>query len=63
MTGHRSVYPSQVLSVAKSESLQVQVGREMELIEARFTPRRNGLATRILIWFRILGRMFKHRGT
>lgn len=63
MTGHRSVYPSQVLSVAKSESLQVQVGRDMEQIEARFTPRRNGLATRILIWFRILGRTFRQRGS
>jgi len=62
MTGHRSVYPSQVLSISKSESLQVELGREMETIEARFTPRSKGLTTRILLWFRVLGRMFRHHG-
>jgi H+/Cl- antiporter ClcA len=59
MTGHRSVYPSQVLSITKSESLQVEVGREMEQIEARFTPRSKGLVTRFLLWFRVLVRMLK----
>jgi rRNA processing protein Gar1 len=29
MTGHRSVYPSQVLSMSKSTSIAVQKGREM----------------------------------
>jgi H+/Cl- antiporter ClcA len=63
MTGHRSVYPSQVLSIAKSGSLQVELGKEMEQIEARFNPRRSGLVTRILLWFRILGRMLRHHGS
>jgi hypothetical protein len=29
MTGHRSVYPSQVLSMSKSSSITVEKGREM----------------------------------
>ncbi len=33
MTGHRSVYPSQVLSTAKSTSLAVKKGQEMSEIE------------------------------
>ena len=33
MTGHRSVYPSQVLSMAKSTSLSVKKGQEMSNIE------------------------------
>lgn len=39
MTGHRSVYPSQVLSMVKSSSLQAEVGKEMERIRTVFTPR------------------------
>jgi H+/Cl- antiporter ClcA len=62
MTGHRSVYPSQVLSMAKSESLRVDLGKELEQIEARFVPRRKGLVTRLLLWMRILGRLLKHPG-
>lgn len=33
MTGHRSVYPSQVLEIVKSSSISVERGREMENIE------------------------------
>ena len=62
MTGHRSVYPSQVLSVRKSESLRVELGREIEDIEASFVPRTKGLTTRVLMLFRALGRMFRQRG-
>ncbi|MFN3479447.1 MAG: chloride channel protein [Thermodesulfovibrionales bacterium] len=40
MTGHRSVYPSQVLSMEKSASLTVEKGREMREIKgAVFQPR------------------------
>ncbi len=40
MTGHRSVYPSQVLSMGKSASLAVEKGREMREIEdVEFQPR------------------------
>jgi H+/Cl- antiporter ClcA len=48
MTGHRSVYPSQVLSVRKSESIQVELGKELENIETGYRPRRQGLIIRLL---------------
>jgi len=62
MTGHRSVYPSQVLSVRKSESIRVELGKEIEQIEASFTPRTKGLTTRILILGRAMARLFRQRG-
>jgi len=40
MTGHRSVYPSQVLAMTKSPSIFVEKGKEMEDIEPiQITPR------------------------
>ena len=54
MTGHRSVYPSQVLSMQKSGSIHVQLGNEMDKLEVSFTPRRKGVATQILLKFRAL---------
>ncbi|HEX8949008.1 MAG TPA: chloride channel protein [Dissulfurispiraceae bacterium] len=44
MTGHRSVYPSQVLAVAKSRSIQTEVGKEIELIRSTFNPRERSVA-------------------
>ena len=44
MTGHRSVYPSQVLAVAKSRSIQAEVGKEIELIRSTFNPRERSVA-------------------
>ena len=43
MTGHRSVYPSQVLSIKKSPSLMVETGEEIEMAQARFLPRNKSL--------------------
>jgi H+/Cl- antiporter ClcA len=59
MTGHRSVYPSQVLSMQKSGSIHVQLGNEMDQIEASFTPRTKGIATQILLKIRALRRWRK----
>lgn len=59
MTGHRSVYHSQVLSMQKSESIQVEIGNEMADIEARFAPRRKSVVTRILLLFRVVERVVK----
>jgi len=39
MTGHRSVYPSQILSITKSTSLQVDLGGEVAEAKAQFTSR------------------------
>jgi H+/Cl- antiporter ClcA len=43
MTGHRSVYPSQVLAAAKSASFYVEIGKELEQVEAKFQPRDKSL--------------------
>lgn len=44
MTGNRSVYPSQILSVAKSESIKVELGRELQELRATYSPKPRGLA-------------------
>lgn len=43
MTGHRSVYPSQILSIRKSPSFMVETGKEIEKIKLQFKPRRKSL--------------------
>jgi hypothetical protein len=54
MTGHRSVYPSQVLSIAKSASIKVEVGETMENLHPSFAPRRKALSPVLLEWSRLL---------
>ena len=45
MTGHRSVYPSQILSISKSSSLSVKHGQEMRNIEGvEYEPREKSLS-------------------
>lgn len=48
MTGHRSVYPSQILSIRKSSSLDVEVGHEMENLQATYMERDKGVSSRFL---------------
>jgi H+/Cl- antiporter ClcA len=48
MTGHRSVYPSQVLSISKSSSLEVELGKELENIQSSYYSRRKSLIQQIL---------------
>jgi len=43
MTGHRSVFPTQVLSFKKSTSVDVEIGREMEDISTTFKFRDRSL--------------------
>jgi hypothetical protein len=44
MTGHRSVYPSQILSISKSSSLAVKHGQEMKHVEGiEYEPREKSL--------------------
>ncbi len=47
MTGHRSVYPSQVLSISKSPSLRVELGKELESVQTTFRPRSTGFIRQI----------------
>jgi len=48
MTGHRSVYPSQVLAAAKSASFDVEIGKELEEVKAKFQLRDKGLIQTVL---------------
>ncbi len=53
MTGHRSVYPSQILAAAKSPSLHVHLGDQVEGIETGVEP---AVARRLAEWRRIVRR-------
>lgn len=39
MTGHRSIYPSQILSITKASAIDVNLGQEMHNIESAISPR------------------------
>jgi H+/Cl- antiporter ClcA len=56
ITGHRSVYPSQILAMRKSESIHVQMGREIQDVLAEARPRKKSLTEMILKMFRIIRR-------
>ncbi|MBI5587352.1 MAG: chloride channel protein, partial [Deltaproteobacteria bacterium] len=43
ITGHRSVYPSQVLSIKKSASIEVEIGKELETVDPRYLMRDKSL--------------------
>jgi H+/Cl- antiporter ClcA len=53
MTGHRSVYPSQILAAAKSPSLHVRLGEEVEGIQTEMEP---AVMRRLAEWRRIVRR-------
>jgi H+/Cl- antiporter ClcA len=59
MTGHRSVYPSQVLAIRKSESLVVELGGEMVDSETQLALRGDSItraAVKLVQKFRHMGR-------
>jgi H+/Cl- antiporter ClcA len=61
MTGHRSVYPSQVLSVKKSPSIQVELGQEMENIKASYELRETGLIRRVVSVVEMIDRFIRRQ--
>ncbi len=52
ITGHRSIYPSQILGIRKSASIKVEVGKEIEKIKPEAQPRRKSLTNSILKAFK-----------
>ncbi len=57
ITGHRSVYPSQILAVKKSSSINVELGREMEGVRPEYDYREKSLiGTARKFWKKITGR-------
>ena len=43
MTGHRSVFPSQILALKKSSSVEVEIGTELENVMTTFKHRDKSL--------------------
>ena len=60
MTGHRSVYPSQILAIRKSPSLVVEIGKEVEDIRAEFVPRPHTLVSITIAATRQLRKQLRH---
>lgn len=56
VTGHRSIYPSQILAIKKSASLEVQLGKAIHGVRPSFRERHKTLASLLLqFWRRIRG--------
>lgn len=69
ISGHRSVYPSQVLAIRKSSSVVVETGRAVEGVSVRVEPRGRSLSGNIFrivrfIWKVLYDRQLKrsHKG-
>jgi H+/Cl- antiporter ClcA len=61
MSGHRSIYPSQVLATEKSRSIQVQIGQEVSKGEPTVQPRAGSVtAAGIAVITKIRGFVAKH---
>jgi H+/Cl- antiporter ClcA len=61
MTGHRSVYPSQVLQVSKSASIHVQLGGEIQDIHATYEARESTLIGLVKAGYRRLCSIFSKK--
>ncbi|MCM8777090.1 MAG: chloride channel protein [Candidatus Omnitrophica bacterium] len=48
MTGYRSIYPSQIIGIVKSTSVQVEIGKEVSESEPKIQTRRKTLTNLIL---------------
>ncbi|MCK4846708.1 MAG: chloride channel protein [Deltaproteobacteria bacterium] len=54
MTGHRSIFPSQVLALRKSASFNVELGKEVESIRPHFEKRSRSFIDIIIKFFRAM---------
>jgi len=62
ISGHRSVYPSQILAIKKSLSLNVQIGKEMHDVRASFHPRRKTIISVLISLWRKAREKWRERG-
>jgi hypothetical protein len=61
MSGHRSIYPSQVLATEKSRSIQVQIGKEVAECEPTAQPRAGSVTgAGVAVITKIRGFVAKH---
>jgi H+/Cl- antiporter ClcA len=62
ITGHRSIYPSQILAFRKSRYVKLNTGVELDNLEMHFKLRKNSLPVRFLIFMSDLyERLFSSR--
>jgi H+/Cl- antiporter ClcA len=61
ISGHRSVYPSQVLAIRKSASVDVETGREVGGISVHAEPRIRSLSGRVFGIARFIRRIFNKK--
>jgi H+/Cl- antiporter ClcA len=54
ISGHRSVYPSQVLSIRKSSSVIVETGKAVEGLKVHVEPRKKSLSANIFRMARVV---------
>lgn len=47
ITGHRSIYPSQILGIKKSASIQTEIGKEVEEVSVNLYKREGSLISAI----------------
>jgi H+/Cl- antiporter ClcA len=59
ITGHRSVYSSQVLSISKSPSLRVEIGGEIEKIQTSLNLKEKGLVSSVFALLRAIERIVR----
>jgi len=52
MTGSESIYPSQIILMKKSYSVELKTGSEVSSTKSQFLPRKGGIITKILIFLR-----------
>ena len=58
MTGHRSIYPSQVLGIRKSSSIQVEIGKEIGETDTMTQHRKKSLINMVTVIGRIVKEKF-----
>jgi hypothetical protein len=61
ITGHRSVYPSQVLAFKKSASVEVELGKEMLNVKAHFKRREKSLIGTVMTVYEKINKRIKKR--
>ncbi|MFQ5657961.1 MAG: chloride channel protein [Candidatus Methylomirabilales bacterium] len=54
MTGHRSVYPSQVLAIEKSRFIEAPIGEEVDKIETHVRPGNRNIRVRVVRLVRVI---------
>ncbi|MGQ9810411.1 MAG: hypothetical protein ACUVQ7_03600, partial [bacterium] len=63
VTGHRSIYPSQILGIRKSSEVLAEVGKEVGEAESKMKLKPGGLSKVVLDTVEKIDRIVKKEGT